>query len=131
MSPDTPGVPLFERIGGEATFDALVREFYEGIQQDPVLLPMYPRDDLEGAIWRLSHFLQQYFGGPTTYSEQRGHPRLRMRHQPFKVNPDAKERWLSHMRHAVDSLNLSPMDEGELWEYLSRAALSLVNTFED
>jgi hemoglobin len=122
---------LFDRIGGSATFDALVRKFYEGIREDERLRPMYPEGDLEGAIWRLSSFLQQYFGGPTDYSDQRGHPRLRMRHAAFHVNPDAKERWLAHMRQAVDSLNLSPMDEGELWDYLERAALSMVNTFED
>jgi hemoglobin len=92
---------------------------------------MYPEGDLEGAIWRLSSFLQQYFGGPTDYSDQRGHPRLRMRHAAFHVNPDAKERWLTHMRTALDFLELSPLDEGELWDYLERAALSMVNTFED
>jgi hemoglobin len=122
---------LFDRIGGSATFDALVRKFYEGIREDERLRPMYPEGDLEGAIWRLSSFLQQYFGGPTDYSDQRGHPRLRMRHAAFHINPDAKERWLAHMRRAVDSLTLSPMDEGELWDYLERAALSMVNTFED
>ena len=128
--PDTP-VTLYDRIGGSESFDRLVRAFYEGIRTDDVLLPMYPEDDLEGAIWRLSSFLQQYFGGPQTYSEQRGHPRLRMRHDPFKVNPDARERWLSHMRRALDTLELSPMDDGEMWDYFERAALSMVNTFED
>lgn len=128
--PDTP-VTLYDRIGGSESFDRLVRAFYEGIRTDDVLLPMYPDDDLEGAIWRLSSFLQQYFGGPQTYSEQRGHPRLRMRHAPFKVNPDARERWLSHMRRALDTLELSPMDDGEMWDYFERAALSMVNTFED
>lgn len=121
---------LFHRIGGSTAFDTLVRAFYEGIRVDPVLRPMYPEDDLEGAIWRLSSFLQQYFGGPTSYSDQRGHPRLRMRHAAFKVNPDAKERWLTHMRLAVDALDLAPLDEAELWDYLDRAAHSMVNTFE-
>ncbi|MEZ7840319.1 MAG: globin [Pontimonas sp.] len=125
-----PGSTLFERIGGEATFTRLVEAFYEGIKSDEVLLPLYPQDDLEGAIWRLSFFLQQYFGGPTTYSEERGHPRLRMRHAAFRVNPEAKEHWLTHMRSALDSLELAPMDDEELWDYLQRAALSMVNTFE-
>jgi hemoglobin len=125
------GSTLYDRIGGCATFDTLVAKFYEGIREDERLRPMYPEGDLEGAIWRLSSFLQQYFGGPTDYSDQRGHPRLRMRHAAFHVNPDAKERWLTHMREALDSLKLSPMDEGELWDYLERAALSMVNTFED
>jgi hemoglobin len=126
-----PGSTLFERVGGEATFTRLVENFYEGIKGDEVLMPMYPHEDLEGAIWRLSHFLQQYFGGPSTYSAERGHPRLRMRHAAFKVNPDAKERWLSHMRSALTSLELSPMDEDEFWDYFERAALMMVNTFED
>ena len=122
---------LFDRIGGSDRFDRLVRAFYEGIREDEVLFPMYPEDDLEGAIWRLSTFLQQYFGGPHAYSESRGHPRLRMRHAAFKVNPEARERWLTHMRAALDRLELSPLDDGELWDYFERAALSMVNTFED
>jgi hemoglobin len=122
---------LFDRIGGSDSFDRLVRAFYEGIREDPVLLPMYPQEDLEGAVWRLSFFLQQYFGGPQTYIAQRGHPRLRMRHAAFKVNPDARERWLTHMRTALDTLELSPLDDGEMWDYFERAALSMVNTFED
>lgn len=130
MNTPLPGPSFFDRVGGAETFDRMVRAFYEGIKSDPVLYPMYPEDDLEGAIWRLSSFLQQYFGGPHTYSEHRGHPRLRMRHAPFKVNPDAKERWLGHMRKSVDALELSPMDEAELWDYLERAAHSMVNTFE-
>ena len=125
------GSALYERIGGSETFDTLVAKFYEGIRADERLRPMYPEGDLEGAILRLSSFLQQYFGGPTDYSDQRGHPRLRMRHAAFHVNPDAKERWLTHMRSALDCLELSPLDEGELWDYLERAALSIVNTFED
>ena len=125
------GSSLFERVGGESTFTNLVTRFYEGVRTDEILLPMYPEDDLNGAIWRLSAFLQQYFGGPATYSEQRGHPRLRMRHAAFRVNPEAKERWLLHMRSALDSLQLSPMDDGEIWDYCERAALMMVNTFED
>jgi len=126
-----PGSTLFDRVGGESTFTTLVTRFYEGVRTDEILLPMYPQEDLDGAIWRLSAFLQQYFGGPTTYSEQRGHPRLRMRHAAFRVNPGAKERWLLHMRSALNSLQLSPMDDGEIWDYCERAALMMVNTFED
>ena len=126
-----PGSTLFDRVGGESTFTTLVTRFYEGVRTDEILLPMYPQEDLDAAIWRLSAFLQQYFGGPTTYSEQRGHPRLRMRHAAFRVNPGAKERWLLHMRSALDSLQLSPMDDGEIWDYCERAALMMVNTFED
>jgi hemoglobin len=125
-----PGQALFDRIGGEDTFHQLAEQFYAGIRSDDILLPMYPQEDLEGATWRLSAFLQQYFGGPTTYSDQRGHPRLRMRHAAFKINPEAKEHWLAHMKVALESLQLSPMDHDELWDYLERAALSMVNTFE-
>lgn len=121
---------FFERVGGHATFDALVRKFYDGVASDPVLRPMYPDDELEGAIWRLTAFLEQYWGGPGTYSEERGHPRLRLRHNPFAVTPDARDRWLKHMTAAVDSLNLSPMDHAELMDYLDRAAHAMVNTFD-
>ena len=117
-----PGSTLFERLGGEATFTRLVEAFYEGIKSDEVLLPMYPQDDLEGAIWRLSFFLQQYFGGPTTYSEERGHPRLRMRHAAFRVNPEAKEHWLTHIstptphahRMHIPTLNLKTYESASV-----------------
>lgn len=122
---------FWEQVGGRATFEKLVRRFYEGIRSDDVLLPMYPEDDLEGAIQRLTGFLEQYWGGPTTYSQERGHPRLRMRHLPFKVNPDARDRWLRHMRVAVDELELPPLQDATLWAYLDRAAHAMVNTFEE
>ncbi len=122
---------FYEQVGGRATFEKLVRAFYAQIPGDPVLMPMYPADDLEGAIQRLTGFLEQYWGGPGTYSQERGHPRLRMRHQPFKVNPEARDHWLAHMRVAVDTLGLSPADEAMLWDYLDRAAHSMVNTFDD
>ena len=125
------GGNLWNQIGGRETFEKLVRAFYEGVKSDPVLLPMYPEQDLEGAIQRLTGFLEQYWGGPTTYSDERGHPRLRMRHQPFTINPDARDRWLHHMRIAVDSLDLAPLHEATLWGYLERAAHAMVNTFEE
>ncbi|MBK4346030.1 globin [Lacisediminihabitans changchengi] len=122
---------FWQRVGGRPTFEKLVRSFYVGVAADEVLRPMYPEEDLEGAIQRLTGFLEQYWGGPGTYSEQRGHPRLRMRHNPFKVNPDARDRWLRHMRAAVDSLELSALDDAMLWAYLDRAAHAMVNTFEE
>jgi len=128
---DDPQSTFFEQVGGHATFDRLVRRFYEGVAADPVLKPMYPEDDMEGAIWRLTAFLEQYWGGPATYSQQRGHPRLRMRHTPFHINPDARDRWLGHMRVAVDDLQLPPLHEAALWDYLERAAYAMVNTFEE
>jgi hemoglobin len=125
------GSNFWREVGGRATFEKLVRAFYEGVQTDEVLWPMYPEGDLEGAIQRLTGFLEQYWGGPGTYSEQRGHPRLRIRHNPFKVNPDARDRWLKHMRVAVDSLDLSPLHANMLWDYLDRAAHAMVNTFDE
>ena len=124
------GQSFFDAVGGHATFEAIVRRFYAGVAADPVLAPMYPEHDMEGAIGRLTMFLEQYWGGPTTYSDQRGHPRLRMRHQPFRVNPDARDRWIGHMREAVAQQNLAPLHAVTLMDYLERAAHSMVNTFE-
>ena len=123
--------PFYDLVGGHATFVRLVDLFYAGVAQDEVLRPMYPEDDLGPAKVRLTLFLEQYWGGPTTYSEERGHPRLRMRHAPYKVNPDARDRWLAHMRIAVDGLGLAPLHEATLWDYLERAAHSLINTFDE
>ncbi len=125
-----PERTFYEQVGGHETFVRLVDAFYDGVAADPVLRPMYPEEDLADAKVRLRMFLEQYWGGPTTYSEQRGHPRLRMRHAPFRVNPDARDRWLLHMREAVASLHLAPMLESVLWDYLERAAWSMVNTME-
>ena len=125
------GGNFFEQIGGSATFKKLVERFYEGVAQDDVLRPMYPEEDLGPAAERLRLFLEQYWGGPSTYQELRGHPRLRLRHNPFKINPLARERWLLHMRAAVDALELPPLKEAELWGYLDRAATAMLNTFED
>ena len=97
---------------------------------DPVLRPLHPEEDLGPAEERLRLFLIQYWGGPNTYSQQRGHPRLRMRHAPFRVGPAERDAWLHHMRIAVDSLELPPEYEAQLWEYLHRAAMFMVNTME-
>jgi hemoglobin len=125
-----PGTPIsfYEQVGGHAFFERLVGVFYEGIADDPVLRPMYPDADLGPARERMLMFLEQYWGGPTTYSEQRGHPRLRMRHMPYAVTPDMRDRWLLHMMNAVDSLELSPEQDDRLRDYLTRAAYSLVNS---
>lgn len=121
---------FYDEVGGEKTFTKLVEVFYREVARDEVLRPMYPEDDLAPAAERLRLFLQQYWGGPTTYGETRGHPRLRMRHRPFHVDPDARDRWLRHMRTAVDELELAPIHEATLWDYLERAAYAMVNTFE-
>ncbi len=128
--PTGPDRSFWARVGGRPAFETLVRTFYAGVAQDEVLRPMY-EEDLEPAIHRLLTFLEQYWGGPTTYQEERGHPRLRIRHQPYRVTPDARDRWLRHMRAGVDAMQLSPMDEAELWDYLDRAAHALVNSFDD
>lgn len=123
----------FERFGGHEFFDLLIARFYAGVAGDPLLRPMYPEADLGAAADRLQMFLEQYWGGPTTYSQERGHPRLRMRHAPFKVDAAAHDAWLRHMRTALDeaaaAVNMSPEDEAELWYYLTRAAASMVNVF--
>jgi hemoglobin len=122
---------FYEAIGGEATFRRLVDEFYAGVATDPVLRPLYPEQDLGPANDRLRMFLEQYWGGPATYSQQRGHPRLRQRHAPFRVGPTERDAWLHHMRHAVDSLGLDPSQQETLWAYLERAAMFMVNTMDE
>jgi hemoglobin len=129
MTADSP-TSFYDEVGGHDTFVRLVEVFYRGVAEDEVLRPMYPEADLGPAADRLRMFLEQYWGGPTTYGEQRGHPRLRMRHVPFHVNPDARDRWLKHMRVAVDELGLSALHQATLWDYLERAAHAMVNTFE-
>jgi len=118
---------FFEKVGGEETFRRLVAKFYEGVAIDPILRPMYPDEDLSHAEERLFLFLQQYWGGPRTYSETRGHPRLRLRHAPFQIASAERDAWLEHMREAVESLNLAMDLETELWTYLVAAAHAMVN----
>ena len=118
---------FYEAVGGEETFTRLVRRFYEGVADDPVLRPMYPEEDLGPAEERLRLFLIQYWGGPRTYNEKRGHPRLRMRHVPFRIGAAERDLWLRHMRAAIDSLDLHEVLERQLWEYMVMAAHSLVN----
>jgi hemoglobin len=124
-------VTFYEAVGGEPTFRKLIDEFYAGVATDPVLRPIYPEEDLGPAAERLRMFLEQYWGGPKTYSERRGHPQLRMRHAPFHVGPKEHDAWLTHMRAAVDSLHLSPEHDAEMWDYFEHAARFMVNTFED
>lgn len=121
----------YEQFGGEETFAKLAKLFYQGVSQDAILKPMYPEEDLGPAERRLKLFLEQYWGGPDTYQQERGHPRLRMRHHEFKINPAARDAWLGHMRAAVNQLELSPLDDAELWDYLERAAHAMLNTFEE
>ena len=122
---------FYEQVGGHETFRKLVDEFYRGVAGDPPLRALYPEDDLGPAEERFRMFLEQYWGGPTTYSEQRGHPRLRMRHHPFKVTPVQRDRWLHHMMAAVDTLDLPPANDLLLRDYLERAAHSMVNSLDE
>ena len=131
MSSPLPAPTFYDTIGGHETFVALVKRFYEGVASDPPLRALYPEEDLGPAEERLRLFLEQYWGGPTTYSDERGHPRLRMRHAPFAVTPDMRDRWLTHMRDAVESLDLPEDQRTELWTYLERAAYFMVNQADD
>lgn len=119
---------FYDAVGGEETFHRLVRRFYEGVADDPLLRPLYPEEDLTGAEERLRGFLIQYWGGPNTYSQERGHPRLRMRHVPFVIGEAERDAWLKHMRDAVDTLELPEEQAARLWKYLVYAAQSLVNS---
>ena len=121
----------FEVFGGKEFFSSLVKDFYQEIITDPILKPMYPEDDIDGAIERLTLFLMQYWGGPTTYSEQRGHPRLRMRHAQFPIDFAARDAWLKNMEIALGKQTISDENRTKLWNYLMMAADSMVNTRSD
>jgi hemoglobin len=121
-------VTFYDEIGGEGTIRTIVHTFYQGVAGDPVLRPMYPEEDLGPAEERFFHFLCQYWGGPTTYSEQRGHPRLRMRHAPFVVNEEARDHWLTHFRAGLDAADLTPEQDAQFWAYVTHAANFMINT---
>lgn len=112
-------------------FDRLVEVFYAGVASDEVLRPLYPEADLSAARRRLGLFLAQYWGGPPTYSLERGHPRLRARHLPFWIGPDARERWLLHMRRAVEVTDPPPAARARLIDYFRGAAVALQNQVDD
>jgi hemoglobin len=131
VSPADRPDSFYAAVGGPETFRLLVERFYAGVASDRLLRPMYPEEDLGPAADRLRGFLEQYWGGPTTYSDERGHPRLRLRHAPYPVSPAARDRWLAHMRAAVDSLELPPLQHATLWDYLERAAHAMVNTSDE
>lgn len=118
---------FYEEIGGEAFFTDLVSQFYAQVALDPILRPMYPESDLKAAALRLQWFLEQYWGGPTTYQENRGHPRLRMRHAQFHINIAAHDAWIKAMRTAVDGVEMKPELRDQLWSYLEMAAAAMVN----
>ena len=121
---------FYEQVGGEETFTRLVRAFYQRVAADPELRRVYPSKDLGPAEEHLRLFLMQYWGGPTTYSERRGHPRLRMRHAPFAVTPEAKDHWLTHFRAALDEVALPAEQDAQFWDYVTHAAQFMVNSLE-
>jgi hemoglobin len=124
---DRPARTFYEAVGGEPTFTRLVDRFYDAVEDDPVLRPLYPGEDLVDARRHLRLFLMQYWGGPSTYDELRGHPRLRMRHGPFAIGPAERDAWLGHMTTAVRSLGLAEPLERQLLGYLTSAANALQN----
>ncbi|OLF08846.1 globin [Actinophytocola xinjiangensis] len=126
-TPDT--VSFYQAVGGEEVFRGIVARFYQEVASDEVLRPLYPEEDLGPAEERFRLFLMQYWGGPHTYSERRGHPRLRMRHQPFAIGPIERDAWLRCMRIAVDEAGLSDEHRDQLWTYLEMAANSLMNSW--
>ena len=117
----------YEAVGGEPTFRRLVARFYQGVAADPVLRAVYPEEDLAAAEERLRLFLIQYWGGPATYSERRGHPALRMRHARFAIGPAERDAWLRQMTAAVEELALPPELAAPLLDYLRAAAAALTN----
>jgi hemoglobin len=121
------GQTFYDAVGGEQTFTRLVRTFYAEVEKDPELRRVYPSRDLGPAEEHLRLFLMQYWGGPSTYNDRRGHPRLRMRHVHFSIGEAERDAWLRHMRTAMDEIALDPAQDEELWNYLVLAAHSLVN----
>jgi hemoglobin len=125
------GQTFYDEIGGYPTIAKIVDRFYEGVAEDEVLRPLYPEQDLGPAAERFTLFLAQYWGGPTTYSDTRGHPRLRMRHAPFAVTPVARDHWLLHFRAGLDAANLTPEQDAQFWDYVTHAAQFMVNTLDE
>lgn len=125
-----PEASFYDLVGGEETFRRLIHRFYQEVAGDPLLSAMYP-EDLEGSEERLRMFLVQYWGGPRTYSERRGHPRLRMRHATFHIDTKARDAWLGHMRAALDEEGLPEEQDRAFWDYIVMAANTLINVVDD
>jgi hemoglobin len=118
---------LFVQAGGMPFFEALVGRFYAAVAGDPILRPLYPEAALAPAQHRLTLFLAQYWGGPTTYDQERGHPRLRMRHAPFAIGPIERDRWLLHMRASIESSGAEASVRSRLHDYVTAAAEAMRN----
>ncbi len=124
-----PPTTMYERLGGMAFFETLTQRFYEGVAEDEVLRPLYP-EDLEGPQRHLCLFLAQFWGGPRLYEQERGHPRLRARHLPFKIGATERERWLEHMTAAVKAAHLGALDEAQVLGYFAAASSHMINAPE-
>lgn len=125
-----PPETFYDAIGGAPTFQRLTARFYELVGADAEFRALYPEEDLGPAEERLRLFLEQYWGGPETYSQRRGHPRLRMRHAPFRITLTERDTWLRHMKVALDELELPEAYHNEMWFYFERAADAMVNSSE-
>lgn len=126
-----PEISYYDAVGGAETFRLLVARFYEEVAKDEVIRPLYPEEDLGPAERRMRMFLEQYWGGPRTYSDERGHPRLRMRHSPFRIGPLERDAWLRCMHTAIASIGPDRMDDAHrklLVDYVEMAAQSMVNS---
>lgn len=121
---------LYDEVGGTPYFERLVDRFYDGVEVDTVLRAVYPDEDLGPARRHLTLFLVQYWGGPTTYDDERGHPRLRMRHAPFAIGTLERDRWLTHMRAAIDASDAAPDARRRLHDYMTMAAEAMRNRAE-
>jgi hemoglobin len=130
ISTTVPATTMYERLGGMAFFESLTERFYQGVAADEVLRPMYS-EDLEGPRRHLCLFLAQFWGGPRSYDDERGSPRLRARHLPFKIDADARDRWLTHMRAAVEEARLGALEKAQLLTYFEAAANHMVNSPKD
>lgn len=126
-----PPETFYDAVGGHPFFAQLTHEFYRRVAADQEFRALYPEEDLGPAEDRLRMFLEQYWGGPSTYQEQRGHPRLRMRHMPFRITTRERDTWLGHMRGALATTDITPELEQILLEYLTRAADAMRNTMDD
>ena len=121
---------FFDEVGGHEVFAGIVARFYQIVATDPILRPLYPEEDLGPAENRFLMFLEQYWGGPRTYSDERGHPRLRMRHNPFVIGPRERDAWLAAMQTAVIEAPMTDEQKERLWDYLVMAADSMVNSLQ-
>ncbi len=119
-------VTVYDFIGGEPTLRRLVDLFYGRVEADPVLRPLFPKDLEPGKRWQLL-FLMQYFGGPSVYADERGHPRLRMRHMPFAIDAEMRDRWLAHMQAAIDEVGIAEPARSIMREYFERASTHMIN----